>query len=81
MFVLNFKNHIISLTYLEFILDPRMKPIPTAAHMSLLLDRTKLLQGSIDVGVTRSLCVAYSEPVWLLYGLTRSIRQTRVSSW
>jgi len=41
----------------------------------------ELLQGSIDVGVTRSLCAAYSEPVWVLYGLTRSIQKARAWSW
>jgi hypothetical protein len=49
-------------------------PIQRDAHVPLLHDHPKLLQGSIDVGVTGSLCVAYSKPVWLLYRLTRSIQ-------
>jgi hypothetical protein len=52
-----------------------------ATLVPVLQECLELLQGSIDVGVTRSLCAAYSEPVWVLCGLTRSFQNGRAWSW
>jgi hypothetical protein len=51
-----------------------------ATLVPVLQEYLEFLQGIIDVGVTRSLCAAYSEPVWVFYGLTRSIQKARALS-